>query len=357
MKLRLALAAAVTTVVLSPGVSAAASLKDSADTVRDSADTVRQLATSAANLVAQEQQLLILIAPGSNVAPADLAQARAQLRLIDLEGQNAMNRFDELGVELSEAIRTVLDRLPGPVNTTPEQLSRLIPLSVVYDAAIADLHRIASTPGAILPTVPNEDSNGSSSLALLVVAAGALLVLGIAALTNTLRRRPVGDDLAALAWSDGLTGLANRRRLDHDLDAQRRSRDVSAAVIMIDVDHFKRVNDTFGHQIGDEILRQVSTVLSAQIRQYDVVYRYGGEEFCILLPGASTTDARWVADRIVNAVREIRLPDGSHVTVSIGIAEGTSAHVNTTLQSADRALYTAKENGRDRAVCAELTPV
>lgn len=348
MKLRLALAAAVTTVVLSPAATAVAAA--------DSSDTVRQLATSAANLVAQEQELLILLAPESNVGPADLAEARAQLRKIDLEGQNTMIRFDQLGIELSEAIRTVLDPLPRPVNTNPEQLGRLIPPSVVYDAAIDDLNRIASTPGVIPPTIQKSDSDGSNSIGLLVVAGVALLILGIAALANKLRHQAAAPDLAALAWSDGLTGLANRRRLGHDLDTQRRSRDERAAVIMIDVDHFKRVNDTFGHQIGDEILRQVSTVLSSHVRQSDVVYRYGGEEFCVLLPDASTTEARWVADRIVDAVHQIQLPDGSNVTVSIGIAHGASEHVNTTLESADRALYSAKENGRDRAVSAELTP-
>ena len=157
-----------------------------------------------------------------------------------------------------------------------------------------------------------------------------------------------------MAWSDGLTGLANRRRLDHDLESRGR-RDDATAVIMIDVDHFKSVNDRFGHQTGDEVLRSIGAMLAEQIRYDDIVYRYGGEEFCVLLPDSSAAEAEGIADRIVEAAREIRLPDGQHITVSVGVASAVEGDVSTAVETADLALYTAKDRGRDRAVTADAS--
>jgi diguanylate cyclase (GGDEF)-like protein len=179
----------------------------------------------------------------------------------------------------------------------------------------------------------------------------SLLVLGAAALGNTLRRRDSDEELAAMAWSDGLTGLANRRRLDHDIATQDLVEEPIAA-IMVDVDHFKTVNDRFGHHEGDDILRRIATMLSAHVRYDDVVYRYGGEEFCILLPGATHDDATRVAARIVEAARTIVLPDDTNVTISVGVAHVADAAASTTVESADRALIAAKSAGRDRAVDA-----
>ena len=124
------------------------------------------------------------------------------------------------------------------------------------------------------------------------------------------------------------------------------------SVIMIDVDHFKHVNDEYGHQAGDEILRRLGTMLAHYVRSDDVVYRYGGEEFCILLPGADPTEARAVADRIVEAARDINLPSGAHITVSVGISDVAEDELLAAVEQADRAMYRAKELGRDRAVGA-----
>jgi diguanylate cyclase (GGDEF)-like protein len=99
-------------------------------------------------------------------------------------------------------------------------------------------------------------------------------------------------------------------------------------------------------------LRAVGAALANHVRHDDVVYRYGGEEFCILLPGASQGEAQAVADRVVAAMRAILLPDGRHVTVSVGVADGRAADVAGTLETADRAMYAAKASGRDRAAGA-----
>jgi len=313
----------------------------------DAPDAVRTLAVEAAELVAEEQQLLILADPARSDSPTDLAEARARLRAVDVQASTILSQLDQLDVDLTEAARSALERLPRLEAST--DIRNLIPPAVVYDAAIEDLLRIAATPD-IQPIGTGGSSSGS--FGLLLVAAGALVVLGLTALLNALRRNPINGELAAMAWSDGLTGLANRRRLDHDIAAPKNDHR-STSVIMIDVDHFKSVNDRFGHGCGDEILRRIGTVLSNQVRYDDVVYRYGGEEFCILLRGANVREARDAATRIVSAAHEVELPDGTHITVSVGVAEGVAEEVTSTIESADRALFAAKESGRDRAVTTD----
>ncbi len=335
---RTALVAAALAITVVPATAAAAAPADEAQ--------VRDVANAAAETVAEEQQLLADVAPDGPLAGD--SDARARLRVVDSQGELLLGELEGLGVDVSDAARVALARLPQP-GTIP-------PPGVVYDAAFADLVRMAATPAAVLPAEPQADG---PALGLLAVAAVALLALGAAALGNTLRRRETDDDLAAMAWSDGLTGLANRRRLDHDVASFDMS-DEPTAAIMVDIDHFKSVNDSFGHQRGDEVICTVAQVLLEHVRFDDVVYRYGGEEFCVLLPGATANDARGVAQRIVEAAREIELPDGSHVTVSVGVASGEQI-ASAAVESADQALLSAKAHGRDRAVeaseaAAELVP-
>jgi diguanylate cyclase (GGDEF)-like protein len=172
--------------------------------------------------------------------------------------------------------------------------------------------------------------------------------------------------LSALVSLDGLTGIANRRSFDGALQrAWNRARRADAAlgVLMIDVDHFKRFNDTHGHQAGDEVLRQVAQAVSAAVlRPDDVAARYGGEEFAIVLPLAEGEAARVVGERVRHNVRALAIdyPDspGGIVTVSVGVASARPDHrgpdPETILASADQALYRAKREGRDRVVLAPL---
>jgi diguanylate cyclase (GGDEF)-like protein len=310
----------------------------------------RDLASDAAQIVAEEHQLLILNAPDSDLSPADRTESRARLQAVDAQGYDMLMRLDRLGIDLSEAVRTVLSPLPA-VGPPGVQAPPSLPPAIVYDAAVADLQRLADTPDAVT-MIDDGHQEGRDSFALLAIAAAALVALGLAALANIVRPRG-GSELEALAWSDGLTGIGNRRRLDRDIAAANRSGDTPTAVIMIDIDHFKQVNDKYGHGVGDDILRRFSSLVAGQLRHDDVVYRYGGEEFCVLLPHADGSAARVVADRIVTAARTLELPDGSNVTVSVGVAEGGPTDVATTLATADRALYAAKADGRDRANAAD----
>lgn len=339
--LRHALVAAALATTLAPTASAHAAV--------NTTDMIRDLATDAAETMTREQALIHLVTIGEGTSSGDVTEL--QLREVDEAGYELLLQLDQLGVELTPAIRSTMDLLPREPDFDRAMLPTLVPPAVVYDGAIDDLLRIAATPSAVAPVA---DTSDGQSYGLLAVAAIALLVLGLAALANTLRRQPAAAELAAMAWSDGLTGLANRRRLDHDLASHRRASGPTA-VIMVDVDHFKVVNDTYGHQLGDDVLRQVATMLTHHVRFDDVVYRYGGEEFCILLPDASIDDARAVARRVVEAARDIELPNDSNITVSVGVADGETTDVTSIVESADRALYEAKQNGRDCAVTAGPT--
>ena len=337
-KLRHALVATVATAALIPMGYASASI--------DGAQAVRMLATDAAELLAEEVALVALADPETTISPTDLAAVHAELRSIDGQGQAALVQLQGLGVVLTPAIESTLERLPSNARIAASSVP-VVPQPVVYEAAIDDLLRIAATPSAVAPV---GDGSDGPSYALLMVAAVSLVILGGAALTNTLWRRPETEELEALAWSDGLTGLANRRRLDHDVEA--RGTDGPTSVIMIDVDHFKGVNDQYGHQAGDDVLRRLGTVFAHHVRTDDVVYRYGGEEFCVLLPGADIDEAQCVADRLVGAARGINLPNGANITVSVGIAGADGDELILAIEQADRALYLAKQQGRDRAVLA-----
>jgi len=172
-------------------------------------------------------------------------------------------------------------------------------------------------------------------------------------------------DLKKMAMRDGLTGLLNRREirrlLGQELDrAKRRFSEMS--VMMLDIDHFKKVNDTHGHQVGDEVLKGVATLLGQQIRTMDTVARYGGEEFIIITP-ERTEGAQIIAERILAAVAEQPFSDGRggefNLTISIGLASYPLHAVEEyeLVNKADTALYQAKEQGRNQVCLASGPPL
>ena len=172
-----------------------------------------------------------------------------------------------------------------------------------------------------------------------------------------------------LAYLDGLTGIFNRRyfelRIQEELERARRF-DSAMAVIMVDIDQFKSLNDEFGHLLGDEVLRQVSSIFSQQLRKIDVVCRYGGEEFAILLSQTSQPQALAVAEKLRRLVDSWQFPGVSRpVTISAGVATWPD-HGSTRedlVRAADAGLYAAKQGGRNCvreasvALCGSDTPV
>ncbi len=171
-------------------------------------------------------------------------------------------------------------------------------------------------------------------------------------------------ELMRLSTTDSLTQLANRRRFDRLLDEEiRRARRAGSplSVLLADIDHFKRVNDSYGHPFGDECLRQVAAVLAAHCqRAGDVAARYGGEEFVVLLPGLDAEQAVALAESIRCTIAHLQLQHGEQpvaLTISLGVATLTPSLVAPAdlLAAADAALYQAKNAGRDQvALAAEV---
>ena len=166
-------------------------------------------------------------------------------------------------------------------------------------------------------------------------------------------------ELTYLATRDALTGCLNRRAFTDGFDllfAASRDNDTELCCIMVDLDHFKLVNDNYGHAVGDEVIILLAEVLTSNTRKEDLVGRYGGEEFCIVLPGMSLDETFKVAERIRLRVKDEtskRYENGPHVTASIGVASIRDNPDNPGVLNifADEALYCAKENGRNRVVC------
>lgn len=152
------------------------------------------------------------------------------------------------------------------------------------------------------------------------------------------------------ATLDPLTGLLNRRTL------QKRIHEFKEySIILFDIDHFKMVNDTYGHLMGDEVLRFLSDLIRKQTRECDICFRYGGEEFLILLPNTTIEEAYQIAERIRKTAEETSSPIGKAVTISIGVGNmpNTASHHNELFNLIDQALYRAKGNGRNQTVKAD----
>jgi diguanylate cyclase (GGDEF)-like protein len=177
---------------------------------------------------------------------------------------------------------------------------------------------------------------------------------------NLLTREYANEGLLRFAFTDYLTGLRTRGYFEQQLDlefkrAERKQQ--KFALLMIDIDHFKVLNDTHGHHVGDQLLRDVTSILMKDMREVDTVARYGGEEFVIILPETTETAAVFVAQRLRRAVDQAKFFAGSphsvqHLTISIGVAVyDTDAQFKRDLiEFADAALYAAKHAGRNRVM-------
>ncbi|MEZ5247269.1 MAG: sensor domain-containing diguanylate cyclase [Acidimicrobiales bacterium] len=262
---------------------------------------------------------------------------------------------------------------------TSEGLRRIGDSVVVVSSA---LHRVVETAQPLIAVLDDDPAVGSAAVcAVPLVTDGrvtAVLVVrrpDARPFGNEARRRlellapALGGALASadtlgsfehMALVDGLTSLGNRRRLDGDLETtlnEAAASDLTVAFAMIDVDHFKHFNDTHGHEAGDRALQTVARVIADTVRATDIVYRYGGEEFSVLLPGAAVEEAAAVGERIRAAVEAARIDGeesqpGGRLTVSVGISTLESGNAQGLKTRADEALYDAKARGRNCAVVA-----
>ena len=187
---------------------------------------------------------------------------------------------------------------------------------------------------------------------------GAVSQFFISSLFVLMLSYKLNQKLESIATIDGLTGVLNRRGLE---DAAIKMQDIckrinlSMAILLIDIDHFKKVNDKYGHLTGDDVLRHLSKEVASVLRSSDVLGRYGGEEFCVFLPNTTETDAVALAERIragVEASPFINANDSIKTTISIGVADSVRAGYDFKglVATADSAMYGAKNGGRNRVV-------
>jgi diguanylate cyclase (GGDEF)-like protein len=189
------------------------------------------------------------------------------------------------------------------------------------------------------------------SITMTVTLVITVLVLG----TLRRRNRRLVDALHRQAMTDGLTGLPNRRAFTEAVAAL----DASYALAVIDVDHFKRVNDTAGHAAGDEVLRALSSLMADRVRADDMVARLGGEEFVAVFPGCTGDEALSAAEALRQAVHDAARDWAHPITISVGVScrPDDATDVDGLLAAADAALYRAKQAGRNRVVRHDSTSI
>jgi diguanylate cyclase (GGDEF)-like protein len=166
------------------------------------------------------------------------------------------------------------------------------------------------------------------------------------------------EQLRAQALTDELTGLFNRRHFEHGLSGallEEQERGGPTSLVYFDLDGFKSINDSFGHEAGDQVLREFAEVLQTQIRHGDIACRTGGEEFCVVLPQTTLADAEQLAWRVVSAVRAAHLGPCEDLTVSAGVATSprSSENFEHLVRNADNHLLRAKREGRDRVIVGD----
>jgi diguanylate cyclase (GGDEF)-like protein len=206
---------------------------------------------------------------------------------------------------------------------------------------------------AILIATLGVDPSATISYPLYAIATLALLV-GVVSIVWALQAAELHHRDEAIL--DPLTGLLNRHALGPrfvEISHQARLSGQPVAIVLCDVDGFKAINDEYGHDRGDAVLRDVAYELRKRLRSFELVYRLGGEEFLIVLPGIGLQDGRNTAERLRAAVANAR-PTDIHITISLGVSAAAGAQVSydVLFKSADEALYEAKRAGRNRVIAA-----
>lgn len=269
--------------------------------------------------------------------------------------------LDVIGKSLAEQLDWKAENLKeggafagkGPVDATPRLYVRRNsagPLYVVVGKPLANILNLWRTEAIRI---------GAIMAALIVFMLLTALVLA----REIGRRADAEDRLEEMATTDALTGLKNRRKFDAEIELEWRRaarQGQPIALLMIDADHFKAYNDTFGHQAGDQVLVGIAICISDSVRRAgDCPARFGGEEFAVLLPGASAMEALSLAETIRNKVQQ--WCEGELITtVSIGAASikpAAGQQWSELVEAADKALYAAKANGRNRSVLAKVPQI
>lgn len=202
------------------------------------------------------------------------------------------------------------------------------------------------TLAAVTPRLLNSADPNQTTTVLLTIVMMSSFAFAFSIITSRQR-----EQLIQLATKDPLTGAGNRRRLDDKLtevvNSYKRKGD-AASLVLLDLDHFKKVNDIHGHAAGDQILKSITKIVNLRIRVTDSLYRIGGEEFVVLLEGQDLHRAAHLAEQLRTLVEANELVHDQPVTISLGVAElKTDESASNWLQRADEALYRAKRSGRN----------
>ncbi|ANE43126.1 GGDEF domain-containing protein [Deinococcus puniceus] len=270
---------------------------------------------------------------------------------------------------LAQSLMTVLTPGASVLDLSSSTYWMLVALSIlaflIFDTGRAALLTSMSyllcvtLPWAALLSRGEGSLSANTSLLRVQLTCGAILMLlsGLAWYrAQFLQERSERLTLYHLAHTDPLTGLPNRRALYPAVDALLAStaQGTAGSVILLDLDHFKRINDTYGHNVGDDVLMYTAALLRSALRDGDTVGRWGGEEFLITLPDTDTLGATRVAERVRRLMKNTPQPPAGQVTASLGVATcepGDDLRVLTA--RADAAMYEAKQNGRNRVVVAQ----
>ncbi len=269
------------------------------------------------------------------------------------ERRTALVGYAAGGFRIDDLAAVAISAVPSDVVVQLRQGGRPVfgAHGALADAASAPIKVADSTWLLVL----HDPSGPGVSLPILMAVVGISLAALLGALILVWSRNERMQELQSQAYQDSLTGLKNRRRFEEDLHIEmarsRRDR-ATAALLMLDLDNFKEVNDSLGHQAGDHVIEEIAEVLQGRTRETDVLARLGGDEFAIVLPRCDEIEALSVAEAIATAVREhVSKDDGmSRITASIGIAMfGADPRMSseTLLSEADAAMYAAKDAGRD----------
>ncbi|MFO1341328.1 MAG: GGDEF domain-containing protein [Burkholderiaceae bacterium] len=254
-----------------------------------------------------------------------------------------------------------VDEHPLPLELSGHEVSNAVTLAVATAGKVsAGLHRITVERIELSGKWVGAGTLGLALVAMWVVAMLAWLVQDLWALRLRLRQSAalqaslhrLNDSLAQRAHHDALSGALNRHGLAEVLIREARlheARLFPATLVFIDIDHFKRVNDSLGHAAGDEVIRRLADLVRHHVQRSDLLVRWGGEEFLLLCQGTSAEDAAGVAERLRQAVAEAEWPHDLQLTCSFGVAEWRRGQpLDDAIARADAAMYAAKHAGRDR---------
>ena len=254
----------------------------------------------------------------------------------------------------SLAVTIAMAVAAGLTGGTSSPIVFLFPIGVVLNglrAGRVSIITCAAVTIAVFLLVALLEEGGAIVGEPLPMIAILAMQLGVTIASVALAEAEIGHRRASIV--DPLTGLLNRQGLADRFEELRRQALVSRApitVVLFDLDHFKRLNDEHGHDVGDRLLREVADQIRASLRRFDLVYRVGGEEFLILLPGMAEEEGERVAEELRLAIEQLGLLTGSGITASFGVsgAAGEEIDFDWLYRQADQALYLAKRSGRDR---------